>query len=78
MRPLSAREKECLISAAQGKTERITAHCLGISEHTVHVYLRSAIRKLNSRNKVQAVVRALVTQQLFLEDFEKDNQFRQS
>ncbi len=73
MRILSLREKACLVEAAFGKTEKETASCLGISEHTVHAYLRGAIRKLGSRNKVHAVVRALVMRQISIEEFAGQN-----
>jgi DNA-binding CsgD family transcriptional regulator len=55
---LSNREIECLRWSAAGKSSEEIAIILGLSAHTVASYLRSAMRKLNSVNRMQAVARA--------------------
>ncbi|WP_377292920.1 LuxR family transcriptional regulator [Rhizobium sp. SG2393] len=56
---LSDREVECLRWAAEGKTAGEVAAILGLSEYTVTHYLNRATQKLDSVNRVQAVVKAL-------------------
>lgn len=56
---LSPREVECLRWAAFGKTAEEIAAIEVISVHTVRQYFKSAIAKLDSRNQVQAVARAM-------------------
>lgn len=55
---LSAREIECLRWSAAGKSSDEIAIILAISSHTVVSYLKSAMRKLDSVNRMQAVARA--------------------
>ena len=55
---LSARELECLRWSAAGKSSEEIAIILDISTHTVVSYLKCAMRKLNSVNRMQAVARA--------------------
>lgn len=55
---LSAREIECLRWSAAGKSSDEIAIILSISSHTVVSYLKSAMRKLDSVNRMQAVARA--------------------
>ena len=55
---LSAREIECLRWSAAGKSSDKIAIILSISSHTVVSYLKSAMRKLDSVNRMQAVARA--------------------
>ncbi len=55
---LSARELECLRWTAAGKSSEEIAIILTISSHTVVSYLKSAMRKLNSVNRMQAIARA--------------------
>jgi DNA-binding CsgD family transcriptional regulator len=52
---LTVRETDFLALAAQGKTSNETADLLGVSNHTVNAYLRSAIKKLGATSKSQAV-----------------------
>ncbi len=56
---LSERELECLRWASEGKTAGEVAAILGLSEYTVTHYLNRAAQKLDSVNRVQAVVKAL-------------------
>lgn len=55
---LSMREVECLRWSAAGKSSEEIAIILDISAHTVASYLKSAMRKLESVNRMQAVARA--------------------
>ena len=53
---LTQRELDCLLWSAQGHSAGETAEVLAISTETVRTHLKNAIRKLNARNKTQAVV----------------------
>ncbi|KQV83759.1 LuxR C-terminal-related transcriptional regulator [Rhizobium sp. Root1220] len=55
---LSSREIECLRWSAAGKSSDEIAIILDLSPHTVAGYLKSAMRKLDSVNRMQAVARA--------------------
>ncbi|MGO4133626.1 helix-turn-helix transcriptional regulator [Rhizobium brockwellii] len=55
---LTRREIECLRWSAAGKNSDEIAIILDLSSHTVAGYLRSAMRKLDSVNRMQAVARA--------------------
>ncbi|CAN7377042.1 LuxR C-terminal-related transcriptional regulator [Pararhizobium sp. LjRoot255] len=56
---LSAREIECLRWAAAGKSSDEIAIILGISVYTVSSYFKTATRKLDAVNRMQAIARAL-------------------
>ncbi|MCV9966357.1 LuxR family transcriptional regulator [Pararhizobium sp. BT-229] len=56
---LSAREIECLRWAAAGKSSDEIAIILGISVYTVSSYFKTATRKLDSVNRMQAIARAM-------------------
>lgn len=56
---LSARELECLRWAAAGKSSDEIAIILGISAYTVSSYFKTATRKLDSVNRMQAIARAM-------------------
>jgi DNA-binding CsgD family transcriptional regulator len=55
---LTRREIECLRWSAAGKSSDEIAIILDLSSHTVVGYLKSAMRKLDSVNRMQAVARA--------------------
>jgi len=59
MRPLSRRERQSLQGVADGRTPQQIAESLAISASAVHLYLRSARRKLNSATIAQAVGKAI-------------------
>jgi len=59
VRRLTARERECIIAAARGQTEKDTARTLGISPNTVHAHLESCKRKFGARNKIEAILNAM-------------------
>ena len=56
---LSSREVECLRWAAAGKSSDEIAIILGISVYTVSSYFKSATRKLQAVNRMQAIAVAL-------------------
>jgi DNA-binding CsgD family transcriptional regulator len=56
---LTARERECLLWTAEGKTSWETSIILGISERTVIFHLQNAGEKLQVSNRMQAVARAI-------------------
>lgn len=56
---LSMREIECLRWAAAGKSSDEIAIILGISAYTVSSYFKTATRKLDSVNRMQAIARAM-------------------
>jgi LuxR family transcriptional activator of conjugal transfer of Ti plasmids len=56
---LSIREKECLLWAAKGKSSWDTGMILGISENTVNFHIKNAMRKLDSRSRTVAAIKAL-------------------
>jgi DNA-binding CsgD family transcriptional regulator len=56
---LTARERECLKWAADGKTAWEIGQILNITERTAVFHLNNVIRKLGAANKTQAIVRAV-------------------
>lgn len=56
---LSRREIEVLQKMSWGESTKEMALSLGISHYTVQDYVRSAVQKLNARNRVQGVAEAL-------------------
>ncbi len=56
---LTARESECLIWTAAGKTSDEIGIILGITARGVNENINKAMKKLNVRNKIQAVTKAL-------------------
>ena len=59
-KPLSARERECLKWAAEGKSSWDIAHLLNITERTVVFHLHNACEKLGVATRQQAVAKAMV------------------
>jgi DNA-binding CsgD family transcriptional regulator len=57
--PLTPRERETLLQLAHGCSARETAEALGISHNTARNHIQSVLRKLDVRNKAEAVVCAL-------------------
>jgi two-component system response regulator DesR len=56
--PLSPRERDVLVAAADGASIGDIARRLHLSEGTVRNYLSSAIHKTHARNRIEAVRRA--------------------
>lgn len=58
---ISGREQEVLDLLAQGYTAKEIAQNLYISTHTVHTHRKNLIIKMDARNTVHMVVKALST-----------------
>lgn len=56
---LTHRERECLLWTARGKSASSISVVLGLSENTVNFYVKNAMRKLGTTNRVVAVVLAV-------------------
>ena len=52
---LSPRELEVLARMAEGQSNKLIAHGLGISEHTVKFHVNSILTKLNAGSRTEAV-----------------------
>ncbi|MCB0679367.1 MAG: response regulator transcription factor, partial [Saprospiraceae bacterium] len=56
---LSEREREVLAELCQGKSYKMVADALYISQDTVRTHIRSIYRKLEVNSKSEAVAKAL-------------------
>lgn len=56
---LTVRERECLLWTARGKSASSISVILGLSENTVNFYVKNAMRKLGTTNRIVAVVLAV-------------------
>jgi len=56
---LSDRERECMVLAAQGKSDREIGEKLGLSEKTVDEYIQRVKHKFEVSSRVEAIVWAL-------------------
>jgi DNA-binding CsgD family transcriptional regulator len=65
---LTERERRCLTFVARGKSDWAISKLMGVSESTVHVAVESAKKRFGVATRVQAVVRALLSGQLNLDD----------
>lgn len=57
--PLSEREIDCLRLTGEGLSVSEVARAIDVSHHTVHYHLTNAVRKLDARNKIHAIIIAL-------------------
>ncbi|MGB6944868.1 MAG: response regulator transcription factor [Bryobacteraceae bacterium] len=57
--PLSARELEVLELVAEGLSNKLIAHSLNISEHTVKTHVASIFAKLGASSRTEAVSQAI-------------------
>jgi DNA-binding NarL/FixJ family response regulator len=57
--PLSDRELEVLNLIAEGQSNKLIAHSLGISEHTVKTHVASIFQKLGAGSRTEAVSHAI-------------------
>lgn len=58
--PVTDRERDVLSWAARGKTTAEIADILGLATDTVEAHFKNILRKLQARNRTQAVAKALV------------------
>lgn len=65
---LTQRQFDCLVLAAQGKSDWHIAQLLGISKDTVHQHLEAAKRRYGVASRTQLVVRALFDSQIAFSD----------
>jgi DNA-binding CsgD family transcriptional regulator len=63
---LSPRERQVFGWIAFGKSSKEIAGIMSISDHTVNDYIGSVMSKLNASNRTEAVMRALLTNQIDL------------
>jgi NarL family two-component system response regulator YdfI len=57
--PLTSRETEVLGMLSEGSPNKVIAHRLGISEHTVKFHVTSILSKLNATSRTEAVMLGL-------------------
>ncbi len=57
--PLSDRELEVLNLIAEGQSNKLIAHTLGISEHTIKTHVASIFVKLGAGSRTEAVSQAI-------------------
>jgi two-component system nitrate/nitrite response regulator NarL len=57
--PLTPRELEVLDMLAEGLSNKLIAHKLGISEHTAKFHVNSILAKLNAGTRTEAVMRGV-------------------
>ncbi|MCS6986589.1 MAG: LuxR family transcriptional regulator [Sphingomonadaceae bacterium] len=69
---LTRRQLECLVLAARGKSDWVTARILGLSPETVHKYLEQAKARFGVSSRTELVVRALHEGELSLADLMDD------
>jgi LuxR family quorum-sensing system transcriptional regulator CciR len=65
---LSTRQLDCLVLAAQGKSDMDTGQLLGISNQTVHQHIETAKLRYGVATRTQLIVHALFDTQLAYED----------
>jgi two-component system nitrate/nitrite response regulator NarL len=56
---LSLRERQILISLAEGKSNKVIARQFNLAEATVKVHLKAVLRKLGKQNRTQAAIWAI-------------------
>lgn len=65
---LTARERECLILVARGKSDWVISSLLGVSEGAINRTVERAKRRLGVATRTQAIVRALHAGEISLYD----------
>lgn len=63
-KPLTQRERDCLLWSAEGKTAGDISGILNISEHTAVFHLNNATHKLDAVSRQHAVAKAVVRELL--------------
>jgi LuxR family quorum-sensing system transcriptional regulator CciR len=65
---LTTRQFDCIVLAAQGKSDWEASKILGISAHTVHQHIETAKRRYEVGTRMQLIVKALYSTQLTFRD----------
>jgi LuxR family quorum-sensing system transcriptional regulator CciR len=65
---LTPRQRDCVVLAAQGKSDWEIGQLLGISESTVHKHIEDAKRRFGVSTRIQLVVRSLFDARLSFSD----------
>lgn len=68
---LTSRQLDCVVLAAQGKSDWHIAQLLGISSDTVHQHIETAKRRYGVASRTQLVVRALLDSHITFADVVK-------
>ena len=68
---LTPRQRDCVVLAAQGKSDWEIGQLLGISESTVHKHIEDAKRRFGVSTRIQLVVRSLFDAKLSFSDVMK-------
>jgi LuxR family quorum-sensing system transcriptional regulator CciR len=68
---LTPRQRDCVVLAAQGKSDWEIGQLLGISESTVHKHIEDAKRRFGVCTRIQLVVRSLFDAKLSFSDIMK-------
>lgn len=66
--PLSARQLDCVVLIARGKSDSVAGQLLGISARTVNQYVEAAKRRYEVATRQQLIVRALYESQITFSD----------
>lgn len=64
MRPLTPKENEVLLLLRLGKSNSEIATTLAISMNTVKTHMKSVYKKLEARNRTEAVVKSIAMEKL--------------
>lgn len=65
---LTPRQRDCMVLAAQGKSDWEIGKLLGISESTVHKHIEDAKRRFGVSTRIQLIVRGLAEARLSFTD----------
>lgn len=66
--PLSARQIDCIVLIAKGKSDSVAAQLMGISPRTVNQHVEAAKRRYEVASRQQLIVRALYDSQITFSD----------
>jgi len=63
---LTQRQRDCIVLAARGKSDRCIAEALGISNQTVHKHVEAAKKAYAVSTRVELILRLLYLRQISL------------
>ncbi len=78
MRPLTRRQREVLLRAANGNTNQAIAEWRGVTPHSVAEILTAAYRRLGATDRAQAVAIALAIGELGVHEIHIPDQQREA